>query len=99
MSATALQKNGNRFLDLIEKVVTNPEVPVEKIKALMDMQILLEDREAEKAFDAAMIDAQDDVQALAWDKVNREKDSRHASYPKIDKMLRPIRKKYGFTMS
>jgi hypothetical protein len=100
MSATALQKNGNgRFLDLIEKVITNPDVPVETIKALMDMQILLEDREAEKAFDAAMIDAQDDVQALAWDKVNREKDSRHASYPKIDRMLRPIRKRYGFTMS
>ena len=103
MSATALQKgneeSGNRFLELIEKVVANPEVSVDKIKALMDMQLLLEDREAEKAFDAAMIDAQDEVQALAWDKINREKDSRHASYPKIDKMLRPIRKKHGFTMS
>lgn len=104
MSATALKKtgdeeSGNRFLALIESVVANPEVSVDKIKALMDMQLLLEDREAEKAFDAAMIDAQDDVQALAWDKINREKDSRHASYPKIDKMLRPIRKKHGFTMS
>lgn len=100
MSATALEKvNGNGLIDLIEKVVTNPEVSVEKIKALMDMQLLLEDRQAEKAFDAAMIEAQDDVQALAWDKVNREKDSRNVSYPKIDKMLRPVRKKHGFTMS
>lgn len=100
MSATALEKiNGNGLIDLIEKVVTNPEVSVEKIKALMDMQLLLEDRQAEKAFDAAMIEAQDDVRALAWDKVNREKDSRNVSYPKIDKMLRPVRKKHGFTMS
>lgn len=100
MNATALEKiNGNGLIDLIEKVVTNPEVSVEKIKALMDMQLLLEDRQAEKAFDAAMIEAQDDVQALAWDKVNREKDSRNVSYPKIDKMLRPVRRKHGFTMS
>lgn len=90
---------GNKLVDLIGAVVTNPEVSVDKIKALWEMQIQAEDREAEKAFDAAMIDAQDEVQALAWDKVNREKDSRHASYPKIDRMLRPIRKKHGFTMS
>lgn len=100
MSATALEKiNGDGLIDLIEKVVTNPEVSVEKIKALMDMQLLLEDRQAEKAFDAAMIDAQDDVQGLAWDKFNDTNKSHHVSYPKIDKMLRPIRKKHGFTMS
>lgn len=95
----AIQTTGNQYLDLIRQVVTNPDVPVEKIKALMDMQLLLEDREAEKQFDAAMIEAQDDVRELAWDKLNRTTDSRNASYPKIEKMLRPIRKKYGFNES
>lgn len=95
----AIQTTGNQYLDLISQVVTNPDVPVEKIKALMDMQLLLEDRQSEKEFDAAMIEAQNDVQELRWDKVNTEKNSRHASYPKIDKMLKPVRIKYGFGMS
>jgi len=95
----SLEPIQNQYLDLIRQVVTNPEVPVEKIKALMDMQLLLEDRQSEKEFDAAMIDAQADVQALKWDKINREKNSRHASYPKIDAMLRPVRIKHGFGMS
>lgn len=92
-------KNGSGFLELIEKVITSPDVPVEKIKALMDMQLLLEDRQAEKEFDAALIDAQTEVETLKWDKVNPEKNSRNVSYPKIDKMLRPIRIKHGFTQS
>jgi hypothetical protein len=94
-----MQTTENPYLDLIRQVVANPDVPVEKIRALWDMQILTEDREAEKQFDAAMIEAQTDVQALKWDKVNAEKNSRNVSYPKIDKMLRPVREKYGFGMS
>lgn len=92
-------KNGSGFLELIEKVVASPDVSVEKIKALMDMQLLLEDRQSEKEFDAALIQAQAEVQTLKWDKVNPEKNSRNVSYPKIDKMLRPIRIKHGFTQS
>lgn len=92
-----LQTTGNQYLDLIRQVVTNPDVPVEKIKALMDMQLLLEDRQAEKEFDAAMIDAQAEIEGLNWDK--KGDNNRYVSYPKIDKMLRPIRKKHGFTQS
>lgn len=95
----ALQTTGNQYLDLIRQVVTNPEVPVEKIKALMDMQLLLEDREAEKGFDAALIRAQKEIEALKWDKLNLTNKSRHVSYPKIEKMLRPVREKHGFVQS
>lgn len=97
--STEIQTSGNQYLDLIRQVVTNPDVPVEKIKALMDMELLLEDRAAEKQFDAALIAAQEDVQTLRWDKVNTEKNSRNVSYPKIDKMLRPVRIKHHFTQS
>jgi hypothetical protein len=87
------------LLALIEKVVSSPDISVEEMQALLDMQLQMEDRRAEKQFDAAMIAAQNDVQALRWDKVNPEKNSRNVSYPKIDKMLRPVREKHGFTMS
>lgn len=99
MSEQQLEPRRPDFLDVIREVVANPEVPVDKLKAIMDMQFQLEDRHAEKEFDAALIDAQADVQVLKWDKVNKEKNSRNVSYPKIDKMLRPIRLKHHFTQS
>lgn len=89
----------DEFLALIEKVVMNPEVDAEKLKVIVGLKLQLEDRAAEKAFDAAMQEAQKEVQALKWDKVNPEKNSRYASYPKIDAMLKPIREKYGFSES
>lgn len=97
--STALERTNFDLLDLIEKVVTNPQISVEKIDALWKMQQQIEDRRAEQEFDAAMISAQADIQALAWDKLNLTNQSRNVSYPKIDKMLRPVREKYGFTQS
>lgn len=99
MSSTALEKTSNDILSLIEKVVSDPGISVEKIEALWRMQQQAEDRRAEQEFDAAMIEAQADVQALAWDKLNLTNNSRNVSYPKIDKMLRPVREKHGFTQS
>lgn len=94
-----LVKREDPYLDLIREVTANPELSAEKLKILVDMRVELENREADRLFDAAMFAAQQDVQALAWDKINPEKGSRNVSYPKIDKMLRPVRVKHGFTMS
>lgn len=98
-SAVEKRPSGNQLLDLIQAVVTNPDVSVEKIQALWEMQKETEAATAKKAFDAAMIEAQREVRALAWDKLNTTNNSRNVSYPKIDKMLRPIREKYGFTQT
>src|SRR5438045_2309811 len=94
----ALETTGNQYLDLIREIVINPDVPVEKIQAMLEMQLRLEDRRAEQEFDAAMIGAQDEIQELAWDKKGGS-NNQYASYPKIDKMLRPVRKKHGFTQT
>lgn len=85
------------FLSLIEKVVSNPEISVEKMQALLDMQLQMEDRRAAAEFDTAMIKAQKEVEALPWDK--RGDNNRYVSYPKIEKMLRPVREKHGFVQS
>jgi hypothetical protein len=88
------------FLALIEKVVLNPDVDAEKLKVIVELKLQLEDRAAEKAFDAAMQEAQKEVQALKWDKLNKESSqNRWVSFPKIDEMLKPIREKWGFSES
>lgn len=85
------------FLSLIEKVVSNPDISVEKMQALLDMQLQMEDRRSAAVFDAAMIKAQKEVEALKWDK--KGDNNRYVSYPTIEKMLRPVREKHGFTQS
>jgi hypothetical protein len=88
----------DEFLALIEKVIGNPGVDAEKLKVLVDLKIQLEDRDAEKAFDEAMLEAQKEVEALRWDKINRDSNnSRWVSFPTIDAMLKPIREKHGFS--
>lgn len=87
------------YLELIREVTVNTDMSAEKLKILVDMRLLLEDREAEKEFKSAMLAAQKEVKALKWDKINPEKNSRYASYPKIEEMLCPIREKHGFVQS
>lgn len=91
--------SGNGFLELIEKVVTNPDISVEKVKALLEMQLQVEDRRAKAEFDTAMISAQAEIQALKWDKFNASNQSRNVSYPKIEKMVKPVREKHGFSQN
>lgn len=85
------------YLDLIREVTGNPELSAEKLKILVDMRLLLEDREAKKLFDAAMESAQKEVVALKWDK--KGDNNFYVKYPTIENMLRPIRENYGFTQS
>lgn len=91
--------SSNELLDLIQTVVSNPEVSVEKIQALWNMQLQAEDRRAEAEFEAAFYAAQDEVQGLPWDKLNSTNSGKYVSYPKMEKMLKPIRIKYGFTQT
>jgi hypothetical protein len=93
------QQEQDEFLALIEKVALNPEIDAEKLKVIVGLKLQLEDRAAEKAFDAAMQEAQKEVLTLRWDKLNPEKNSRYVSYPKIDEMLKPVRERYGFSES
>jgi len=93
----SLVSQSDPYLDLIREVTGNPELSAEKLKILVDMRLLLEDREAKKLFDVAMESAQKEVVALKWDK--KGDNNYYVKYPTIEKMLRPIREKYGFTQS
>lgn len=90
-------KNEDPYLDLIRDVTANPALSAEKLKILVDMRLLLEDREAEKLFKSAMSRARKQIKALAWDK--KGDNNRYVSYPKIEAMLEPIRDEHGFTQS
>ncbi len=83
------------FMEILREVINNPEVPVEKVQALYAMQRQMEADKEERAFDAAMIDAQAEIRELKWDKLGDN--NRYVKYPTIEKMLRPVREKFGFS--
>jgi len=83
------------FMEILREVVNNPEVPVEKIRELANIQRQMEADRAEREYDAAMIKAQTEIVALKWDKLGDN--NRYVKYPTIEKMLRPVREKNGFS--
>lgn len=89
------------LLSAIVGLAKDPEFDVNKLQALMGMQERLEDRQAERAFVRALHDAQAEIPAIAKNgTVALGKGSyAFATWEDMDKVLRPIMDKHGFTLS
>jgi hypothetical protein len=84
---------------MFQQLAAKPEIPVDKLEALMNMQrSILSDR-AKVAFNAAMADAQKTMRPIVADATNPQTRSRYASYAKLDSQLRPIYTAHGFALS
>lgn len=69
---------------------------IERLSALQERAM---DRDAEMQFNQAMNAAQSEISRIAPDLFNPQTKSRYASYAKLDKILRPIYIKHGFSLS
>lgn len=87
------------FMSTIERLATNPDVDVNKIKQIVDMQEHILDREAQQAFNAAMVRAQRDMPIVPKDRKNEQTRSRYSSYEMILKYTKPIYTQAGFSIS
>lgn len=87
------------FISALEKAASNPDVDVDKMKALLDMQERIIAKRAEAAFNQAMAAAQAEMGPVSADATNPQTRSRYATYHKLDKALRPIYTKHGFAIS
>jgi hypothetical protein len=84
---------------MFERLAANPDIPVDKMQAVMDMQrTILADR-AKVAFNAAMAAAQKAMRPVAADATNPQTRSRYASYAQLDVKIRPIYADHGFALS
>lgn len=97
--APSVQSETAAVLSMIERAARDETVNVDKLKQLMEMRDKVAAQHAERAFDAAMTDAQSDMQPVAADSNNPQTRSRYASYHALDKALRPIYTKHGFALS
>ena len=87
------------LIDLINAVVSRPDVDVSKIGELLKMQKDAEAEAARRAYNAAMNAAQKEMGRISADAVNPQTRSKYASYAQLDRVLRPIYTQHGFAVS
>src|SRR5690606_2318016 len=72
---------------------------VDKMERLLAMQERIIARNAEADFNVAMTACQAEMRAISTDAENKQTRSKYATYGKLDKALRPIYTKHGFSLS
>ena len=87
------------LLQVIANAAANPACDVDKMLQLLAMKERLDAKGAEREFDAAMSEAQAEMRGVATDKKNASTRSEYASYFTLDKAVRPIYTKHGFSLS
>lgn len=87
------------LLGMLERLATSPDVSVDKLERLLAMQERVMAKRAEDDFNAAMLLAQSEMRPVATDAENAHTHSRYATFTKLDKALRPIYSKHGFSLS
>jgi hypothetical protein len=86
-------------LEMIVRAATDPRVDIEKMERLMAMHDKLVERQTLGAFNEAMALAQAEMRPIATDMENKQTSSEYASYAAIDRKIRPIYSKHGFSLS
>lgn len=87
------------FVQMIERVAQMPDVRMDVLQGLVAMRNDELRRVAEQKFNEAMALAQADMGRVAADKNNSQTKSRYASYAALDRVLRPVYTKHGFSLS
>jgi hypothetical protein len=98
------------MLQVISQAVMDPRCDVEKMRALMDMQERIEERDSKKAFTVAFNALQAELPIINKDgkishgegttaRGNAKLNTRFATYPNLNRVVGPLLKKHGFTYS
>jgi hypothetical protein len=87
------------IISMIERASRDPAVDLDKMERLIRMRKEMVADEAERAFAAAMRSAQAEMRPIGANAVNPQTRSRYATYDKLDRELRPIYTRHGFSLS
>lgn len=98
------QRHEQRVLAGVLRAAMDPGVDVAKMQALIAMHQQLQDREARQEFNSAMVAAQREMPRIGKDGlvVNHKTgavQSRYATLENLDKAIRPVYERHGFSVS
>lgn len=98
-SPAPVQSEAGAIVAMIERAARDPNVDIDKMERLWAMKSEMDARNAEQAFNAAMSAAQAEMTAVLQDEENTQTRSRYASYAALDRVLRPIYTRHGFSVT
>ncbi len=93
--------DAQRMIAVIEQATVNPDVTPEKLRQMLDIQLVVMDRQAKIEFDEAMAQCQSDMAELRILKKaeNKQTDSNYAKHEAICAAIKPVYTKHGFRLS
>ncbi len=95
----SVRKNSDPVLALIERAARDPAVDIDKMRALLDMRAQLQAQDAERVYGEAMTLAQEEMEPVRKDCTNAQTKSKYTSYAALDRAIRPIYTRCGFSIS
>lgn len=87
------------ILGVIARAAADPSCDVDKMQALLNMQERIMAKQAEMEFHSAMCAAQEEMQPIVRDAQNDHNKARYARLETIDKKIRPVYTRHGFSLS
>lgn len=98
-SQVAQVSDTESIMQVISRAASDPQTDVDKLERMMDLYERMEGKKAESAFNAALVAAQTEMRPVSADATNPQTRSDYATYARLDKALRPIYTKHGFSLS
>lgn len=94
-----VQADSASIMAVIARAASDPATDVDKLERLMGMYERLESRKAEQAYNEAMSAAQQEIGVVGVNRTNTQTKSKYATYDALDRHVRPIYVKHGFSLS
>ena len=91
--------SGGTMMEVIARAASDPTVDVDKLERLLGMAERVRAEEARTAYASAMNACQAELTRVAADANNPQTKSRYASYPALDRAVRPVYTKHGFSLT
>ncbi len=95
----AVASDASSLMAVISRAASDPATDVDKLERLLGMYERIQARSAEQAYNEAMSAAQAEMRPIAADASNPQTRSKYASFVALDRALRPIYTKHGFSLS
>lgn len=87
------------LMQVISRAASDPSVDIDKMERLLAMHERMTARQAEAEFNKAMEACQAEMRPISTDATNPQTRSKYATYGKLDRALRPIYTRHGFSLS
>ena len=88
----------DRFESAIVRAASDQSIDIGKLQALLDMQRMVARERAVRMFNTAMAAAQGEMEPVLRDTVNTHTKSRYAKLETIDRAMRPVYTRHGFSV-